>query len=164
MRQNPINAPAHKDMDWAEFVTSEWTRKRSGLDHEIADPSSVQCSFGFSYEEVVPCLTQRDPDSDSFPLYELRHPSKNYKPNRPYSNLLRLRSDKIQNFLNCANFDGVVDLITLRYEDLVWNGGVTDDDITYLTPDFALSRYRRIVRENSRSNYIDSRCHCRLDS
>jgi len=136
MRQNPINAPAHRDMDWAEFVTSEWSRKRSGLDHQINDPTSAQCSFGFSYEEVIPCLTQRDPDSDSFPLYELRHPITNSKPNRPYSNLLQLRADKIKNFLNSVHFNGVVDLIALRHEDLVWDGGVTDDDITYLTLPF----------------------------
>ncbi len=60
MRQNPIKAPAHKDMNWAEFVTSEWARERSGLDHEIVNPSSVECSFGFSHEEVIPCLTLRD--------------------------------------------------------------------------------------------------------
>ena len=136
MRQNPINAPTHKDMEWAEFVTSEWTRKRSDLDNEVSDTSSVECSFGFSFHEIVPCLTQRDPQSDSFPLYELHSTPGISKSDKPYSSLLQLRADKIQHNLNTASFDGVVDLISLRYEDLVWDGGYIDDDITYLTLPF----------------------------
>jgi hypothetical protein len=129
MRRNPINAPTHKDLDWTDFVTRHWERKRSNMDENLKDTTSAVCSFGFSYSEVIPCMTQRDPTSDSFPLYELRPDG------TPYSNLLELREDKIKNFLSAANFAGVVDHISIRYEDLVWDDGYTDDGL-YLTLPF----------------------------
>ena len=135
MRQNPINAPTHKDMAWSEFVTSTWARKRSDLDNNLSDTATVKCSFGFTFHEVVPCLTQRDPKSDSFPLYELHPPSSGSMAGTPYSNLLELRADKIQNFLSVSDYDGVVDVIAIRYEDLVWDDGY-NDDASYLTLPF----------------------------
>lgn len=129
MRRNPINAPTHKDLEWAEFVTTRWERKRSNMDENLEDTASAVCSFGFAFDEVIPCQTQRDPNTDSFPLYELRPDGTSY------ANLLELREDKIKNFLSTANFDGVVDHIEIRYEDLVWDDDYTDDAL-YLTLPF----------------------------
>jgi hypothetical protein len=128
MRRNPINAPAHKNLEWTEFVTSPWERERSSQDENLEDTASAECSFGFSYSEIIPCITQRDPNTDSFPLYELRPDG------TAYSNLLKLREDKIKNFFSAANFDGVVDHIPIRYEDLVWNEDYTDDSIYLSLP------------------------------
>eukprot|EP00984_Skeletonema_dohrnii_P002412 scaffold832_cov75-Skeletonema_dohrnii-CCMP3373.AAC.22 len=129
MRRNPINAPTHKDLEWTDFVTTPWERKRSNMDENLEDTDSAVCSFGFSYNEVIPCMTQRDPNTDSFPLYELRPDG------TAYANLLELREDKIKNFLHTANFAGVVDHISIRYEDLVWDDDYTDDAL-YLTLPF----------------------------
>ena len=130
MRQRPINAPSHQDMEWADFVTTPWERKRSNLDEALTDTKNANCSYGFNYEEIIPCMTKRDPQSDTFPLYEL-HPLGG----DPYLSLLQLRADKIRNFLNVANFDGVIDFIHMRYEDLVWDEEYTDD-ATYLSLPF----------------------------
>mmetsp|Transcript_22227 Transcript_22227/g.36349 ORF Transcript_22227/g.36349 Transcript_22227/m.36349 type:complete len:1480 (+) Transcript_22227:3-4442(+) len=129
MRHNPINAPTHKDLDWTDFVTTPWERKRSSIDENLEDTASAVCSYGFAFDEVIPCMTQRDPNTDSFPLYELRPDGTSY------ANLLELREDKIKNFLSTANFEGVVDHIEIRYEDLVWDDDYTDDAL-YLTLPF----------------------------
>jgi hypothetical protein len=139
MRQNPINAPAHVNMQWSDFVSAPWERTRSHLDSVVLDTSVERCSFGFSFHEIIPCHTQRDTDSADFPLYELRHPSTggfDATIDRAYSNLLDLRADKIQNFLSTARYPGVVHLIKLRYEDLVWDSASYTDDASYLTLPF----------------------------
>lgn len=128
LRQHPINAPTHKDMDWSAFVTSPWTRKRSALDNALADPNAAECAFGFTFDEVVPCRTQRDPNLDSFPLYELRPASVGHSlAGAPHANVLELRATKIVNFLRARDFEGVVDLVSVRYEDLVLGQGGADD-------------------------------------
>jgi hypothetical protein len=128
MRQYPINAPAHKDMEWHEFVLSSWERERSDLDKAISDTTHVNCSFGFYFEEVIPCMTKRDPQSDAFPLYELHPLTSGSRAGDPYASILELRADKIRNFLGAATFEGVVDSILVHYEDLVW-----DDDYLHLS-------------------------------
>lgn len=128
MRQNPINAPAHKDMEWSEFVLSSWERERSDQDKSLSDTTHANCSYGFYFEEVIPCMTQRDPQSDSFPLYELHPVTSGAFAGDPYSNILELRADKIRNFLGAATFEGVVDSIIVHYEDLVW-----DEDYRHLS-------------------------------
>ena len=129
MRSDPINAPAHKNLEWTDFVTRRWERRRSNMDENLDDTVVAVCSFGFSYNEIIPCMTQRDPNTDSFPLYELRTDGTSY------ANLLELREDKIKNFLSTANFAAVVDHIPIRYEDLVWDDDYTDD-ASYLTLPF----------------------------
>jgi hypothetical protein len=133
MRQSPINAPAHKGMNWSEFVGTAWVRKRSHLDEILSGTVNANCSFGFLFEEVIPCMTERDPQSDAFPLYELHPASSLSHAGDPYSSILELRADKIRNFLTA--FNGVVDLISVRYEDLVWAEDYTDDG-SYLTLPF----------------------------
>merc|ERR1719401_2312043 len=86
LRQHPINAPAHKDMEWSSSVSSPWDRKRSNLDNALADPAAAECSCGFAFDEVVPCQTRRDPRLDSFPLYELRPGTEG----TPHSSILEL--------------------------------------------------------------------------
>lgn len=119
LREHPINAPTHKDMEWPDFVTSPWERKRSDLDNALSNPANAECSFGFAFDEVVPCQTQRDPRIDSFPLYELQPAAKERgATSTPHSNILDLRANKIINFLHARDFEGVVDLVPVRYEDL----------------------------------------------
>lgn len=138
MRLNPINAPAHKHMKWADFLASPWERARSPVDNNVLDTSKERCSFNFTYHEIIPCHTQSDPDSDDFPVYELLHPLSGFDDaaDIAYSNILELRADKIQNYLSTAHFPGVVHLIKLRYEDLVWDSASYTDDGTYLTLPF----------------------------
>ena len=140
MRLNPINAPAHTDMDWEDFITSPWERTRSNLDKNIVmDTSSEVCSFNFSYHEIVPCHTQRDEESDEFPLYEFRHsPSGEFDSNcdSAYSSLLELREAKILHFLSTESFPGVMHLIKLRYEDLVRDSANCTNDALHLTLPF----------------------------
>ena len=138
MRLKPINAPAHKNMKWTDFLESPWERTRSPLDSSVLDTSKERCSFNFTYHEIIPCHTQRDPDSDDFPVYELQHPSSGFDAtsDNAYSSILELRADKIQNHLSAAHFPGVVHLIKLRYEDLVWDSASYSDEDTYLTLPF----------------------------
>ena len=124
MRLHPINAPAHRDMEWDEFVTTSWERKRSNLDETLMsstivdDVSQAHCSFGFYFHEIIPCLTKRDPNTDTFPLYEMQPGN-----GEPYSSIIHLREDKITSFLQAVSFDGVVADISVRYEDLLWEEG-----------------------------------------
>ena len=134
MRQRPINAPAHVDLDWSDFITSPWDRKRSNLDLALnpEDTTTANCSHGFHYDEIIPCMTNRIPTADNFPLYEL-HPRKALVGDPrlagiAYDSLLELRADKIRNFLNVGSYDGVVEFIVLRYEDLMWGESYTDDE------------------------------------
>lgn len=115
LRQRPINAPTHEGMEWSAFVASPWERKRSDLDNALSDPAAAECSCGFAFDEVVPCRTRRDPLLDSFPLYELRPGDEG----APHANVLELRANKIVNFLSARDFEGVADLVSVRYEDLV---------------------------------------------
>ncbi|KAL3822968.1 hypothetical protein ACHAXA_011683 [Cyclostephanos tholiformis] len=149
MRRHPINAPAHKGMDWHDFVTSPWVRKRSHLDDAISGTADANCSFGFSFEEVVPCKTARDPQSDSFPLYELHPASSISHAGDPYSSILELRADKIRNFLSAVAFDGVVDLISVRYEDLVWNEDAVDDNLYSTLPIPGIAGLLDMIRDRT---------------
>ena len=58
MWKNPINAPSHKNMEFSEFVTSPWERTRSHLDGAIVDTSVENCSYDFTFHEIIPCHTQ----------------------------------------------------------------------------------------------------------
>ena len=122
-------------MNSSQFVGTAWVRKRSHLDETLSGTINANCSFGFSFEEVVPYMTERDPQSDAFPLYKLHPATSLSRAGDPYSNILELRADKTRNFLSAATFDGVVDLISVRYEDLVWAEDYTDDG-AYLTLPF----------------------------
>jgi len=131
MRQQPINAPSHKEMEWSDFITSPWERKRSNLDLALTNTSHANCSYGFSFNEIIPCMTKRDPTSDTFPLYELHPPSSGFLAGDSYASILSLRADKIRNFLSVANFEGVVDFIHMRYEDLIWDGHTSDTSLPF---------------------------------
>ena len=71
-------------------------------------------------------MTKRDPTSDTFPLYELHPSSSGSLAGDSYASILSLRADKIRNFLSVASFEGVVDFIHMRYEDLIWDGHTSE--------------------------------------
>ena len=69
MRQNPLHAPNHENMDWRAFVTSPWIMNRSQSDL-IFETKGKLCQWGFNYSEVIPCLLSSKFQKD--PVYELK--------------------------------------------------------------------------------------------
>ena len=94
---------------------------------------------------------KRDPDSADFPLYELRHPPSGFvaSDDYPYSNILDLRADKIQNFLSTAYYPGVVDLIKIRFEDLVWDKDASSTESAYTLPFPGIAGLLEIIRDRT---------------
>lgn len=127
MRQVPHHAPLHINLQWHDFVTKPWTMPRWGIDLEIPNELKDKpiCGQSFTFNETIPC----HPDifrtgKDIFPTpphYELRHDGSGI----PYESIIHLRRDKILNFLNISNYEGISDLWDVQYEEFVDNG--TDD-------------------------------------
>ncbi len=102
-------------MNSSQFVGTAWVRKRSHLDETLSGTINANCSFGFSFEEVVPYMTERDPQSDAFPLYKLHPATSLSRAGDPYSNILELRADKTRIFLSGGLFDVVLELLCFRF-------------------------------------------------
>jgi len=75
------------------------------------------CQWGFNYSEVVPCLLSLKDQRD--PVYELRRDGSGL----PFENILRLRAEKIRNFLSTKDYKNVHSLIAVKYEELVLHEG-----------------------------------------
>lgn len=126
MHVKPYHSPAHVNLTWHDFVTKPWTMNRT--DEDLAIEKSIQKHDGMCQEyflpgQVVPCV-ELEPtvvDKDDGPihgLYEMRNDGSGL----PYNNILELRRDKIRNFLEIRNFEGVLGFEAVRYEDLVTQG------------------------------------------
>lgn len=116
MRQNPLHAPNHENMDWRTFVTSPWIMNRSQSDL-IFETKGKLCQWGFNYSEVIPCLLSSKFQKD--PVYELKRDGSG----KPFKNILRLRSAKIRNFIATKKYKNVHGHLTVKYENLVQNNG-----------------------------------------
>ena len=150
------------------------------------------CQEGYSYKEIIPCLRIKqkslyventddadgddadDSDSSSLivaddhgtfsswdPQYEL-NTTNTGGIGQPYTSILNLRSDKIQNILSISNWDWISDLVTIQYEDLLKYGtsehliqkielstGVTSSCIA------SPPAPQRLNKTKLRSNYIE---------
>lgn len=126
MRTFPHHAPLHFHLDWPEFVTRKWTMPRYAEDLEFmgwtADTSRnaevKACESGeFLPHQVIPCNANRRAVSTRgigmMALYELRNDGSG----KPYDNILDMRREKIENFLNVADFERVQDVYVVRYEE-----------------------------------------------
>lgn len=133
MRTEPYHSPTHFYMDWRSFVTTPWTMERGHGDQQLIASGSqhnTTCMHRFDFDEIVPCSrSDRNMFNGTFrghPVgvnYELNHDGSG----RPYDSIIHLRRDKIINFLDVANFNGVKSLLPIQFEYLVAMG--TDEMI-----------------------------------
>jgi hypothetical protein len=134
MRSFPHHAPEHFHLDWPDFVTRSWTMPRYGKDLRYvgwtadmsAHEGSPVCAAGeFMPHQVIPCMEDRTAVStrgiEMQALYELRNDGSG----EAYHNILELRQNKINNFLEVANFARVEDLVIVQYEHAKRNGTTT---------------------------------------
>jgi hypothetical protein len=135
MEHVPHHAPAHlrtkpgastddhsANNDWKIFMTKPWTMPRYGADLQLK--GDEMCQEDFLYRDIVSCVEDPLPEdyykytlrySENQPFYEMRNDGSGL----PYNNIMELRTDKIRNFLNTVNYNGVSDVWTLQYEYLV---------------------------------------------
>ena len=136
MKAVPHHAPEHLDLDWHDFVTTEWTMDRLFKDlawreykRKHGDTGRI-CQENFHFHEVVSCLTRPFPEgywgdhrkhrfSSHQPFYEMRH---NDDQGRPYANILEMRADKIRNFMDVSSYANVDGFWHYRYEALLASG------------------------------------------
>lgn len=138
MEHVPHHAPAHlrtkpgasvndhsANNDWKTFLTKTWTMERYGADLLLNGDET--CQEEFLYRDIVSCVEDPLPEdsyqhtlrySENQPFYEMRDDGSGL----PYDNILELRTDKIRNFMNTINYNGVADVWTLQYEYLVSEG------------------------------------------
>lgn len=128
MRVRPYHSPNHFDLDWKRFVTTPWTMARGHGDQQLVQSGSqynATCMHRFSFNEVVPCSRlDRNMYNDTYHNktvgvnYELNHDGSG----QPYDSIVDLRRDKINNFLDIANFDGVASFLPVQFEFMVSRG------------------------------------------
>lgn len=136
MKAVPHHAPEHLDLDWYDFVTTEWTMDRLYKDEawrehkrKLGDTGRI-CQENFHFHEVVSCLTRPFPDgywgdhrkhrfSSHQPFYEMRLDDDQ---GRPYANVLEMRADKIRNFMDVSSYANVEGFWHYRYEALLASG------------------------------------------
>jgi len=142
MREKPYHMPYHMagfdkatkkmlaiPLDWETFVQrAEWTYPQTSP-HDLnvlqsKTQNSVACVQGFSFDQVTPCIFDNSTIPTSkwrghMPIYELSRDT----PGKPFANLLKLRSDKILNFV--VEIPLLMQLggyWVVRYEDLLRDG------------------------------------------
>eukprot|EP00591_Stephanopyxis_turris_P010920 CAMPEP_0195510604 /NCGR_PEP_ID=MMETSP0794_2-20130614/3204_1 /TAXON_ID=515487 /ORGANISM="Stephanopyxis turris, Strain CCMP 815" /LENGTH=298 /DNA_ID=CAMNT_0040638057 /DNA_START=184 /DNA_END=1080 /DNA_ORIENTATION=- len=143
MRFKAHHAPMHWRMSWGHFLKQPWTMERPKLDIELLSENngtfvdSIPCQEGFHYNQIISCVKEPFIDENEFrsifpkvpgkklpghsshyPQYELRNDGSG----APYNSIMELRSDKIKNFLEIANWDWVRDIMIIQYESLLKNG------------------------------------------
>lgn len=143
MRENPYHMPYHMNgfdlkqkkmpaipLDWEEFIqrASPWTMpERSRNDLQImkeGKQNEASCVQGFKFHEVVPCQF----DNETIPVTKWRGHEPVYEMQRdgsgqPFSDLLKLRSEKILNFiLEVPLLMSIAGYSAVRYEDLLQQG------------------------------------------
>ena len=143
MSRFPHHSPDHFDLDWKTFVTKPWTMDRYGPDVSFAGSTAASTSEDMKCltcpslgpHEVIPCMAnwtiiRELPDesghriTDAF--YELCHDGSG----QPYDSILKLRRDKIRNFLEVADFPSVKEMFAVQYDEMVVEG--TDLLLSYL--------------------------------
>ena len=140
MRKKPYHSPMHFDLDWRAFLTTPWTMERGQADKDIirsGKTKNATCMHRFTFDELVPCSRlDRNMYNGTFHgkkvgvNYELKHDGSGL----PYNSILDLRRDKILNFLDVANFDGVAAFLPVQFEFVVTQGsGELLDEIENIT-------------------------------
>ena len=118
MRRENHHAPLHAELNWQQFVTRKWWMPRPPKDEPLANETGRVCGQQFHYNEVIPCSESVFRRRGGHPRYELRIDGSG----EPYDSVVQLRTDKIRNFLETANYAGVASHLAVRYEDVVTNG------------------------------------------
>jgi len=116
MRQNPLYAPNHENMEWKDFLESPWTIVPWVSDLLYADEKGRNCQQNFAYSQVKPC--HQYSYKDKYPLYEMKPGSKSI----PFNNILELRTEKILNFISTMYMEQVQSFLSVKYEDLLFSG------------------------------------------
>ncbi len=115
--------PHHTNIQsWNSFLTLPWTTERPPSDEAFASTGKKVrvCQHNFFYHQVVSCAPP-SPDSNTstynnHPIYELRRDDSG----ESYSSILKLRGDKIRNFVQeVAKYDFVGKVFKVHYESLV---------------------------------------------
>ena len=129
MVKKPYHSPNHFDLDWKTFVNKEWTMGyRYKGDEELIKSDkhhNATCKHRFTFNEIIPC-SKKDRNWNNITrygkpvgvIYELNH----NKSGQPYDSIIDLRRDKIKNFMDVANYDGVASSIPIQYEYMVKYG------------------------------------------
>jgi hypothetical protein len=128
MQNVPHHSPAHmayRDQSkWKKFLTKEWTMERIGTDRW---PNQTEpCQQYFEWKDLVSCQRVPIPKeeykkleySNHQPFYEMRNDGSG----KPYKNIMKMRTDKIRNFLTVKDYEGVIDAWTVQYEYLLTKG------------------------------------------
>ena len=111
--------------DWRLFLNKSWTMERFGTD--IGWDQTQMCQENFRYKDLVSCVKEPLPHShynhtlrysEHQPFYEMKVDGSG----EPYESIMALRSDKILNFLDVANYDGVAAVWVVQYEYLLSRG------------------------------------------
>lgn len=128
MRKRPYHTPTHFGLDWKDFVTTPWTIDSRGPGDAQLIKSGRQynttCMHRFPFDEIIPCSTSdRHLYNDIYGnkigiTYELKHDGSG----EPYQSIVDLRRDKIRNFLDVANFDGVAAFLPMQFEYMASRG------------------------------------------
>jgi len=119
MREHPIYAPNHKEMDWLTFVHAPWTMNQTDDQYELR--RMKKCQLNFNSNEVIPCnAVVNNENSHNNPVYELMMDGSG----TAYKSILDLRADKIRNFLSAADWDEVFSFVPIKYENLVKANGL----------------------------------------
>lgn len=135
MQRVPHHSSMHIQKEWKEFLTIPWTAPRIGEDIEIGktitdannSTATTPCQQNFIYQDIVSCIQEPVPKeeypqklrfSEQEPFYEMRPNSGG----QPFKSVMDMRSAKIQNYLDIANYEGVAGLWTVQYEYLLRRG------------------------------------------
>ena len=129
MLKKPYHSPNHFDLDWKTFVNKEWTMgyRYNGDEYLIESGThhNATCKHRFTFNEIIPC-SRKDRNWNNITrygkpvgvIYELNQD----KSGLPYNSIIDLRRDKIKNFLDVANYDGVASFIPIQYEYMILYG------------------------------------------
>jgi len=124
MRRSPHHAPNHKNMEWVQFVSAPWSVHRPKEDFElleqVKDTEKLNCQLDFKYKEVISCSDMTVGLGKDGPIYELNSNGSG----EPYLSVLRLRRDKILNWLSTSEWENVEFFHPVHYEDLAERGGL----------------------------------------
>ncbi|KAL7518760.1 hypothetical protein ACHAWX_003565 [Stephanocyclus meneghinianus] len=128
MRRIPYHSPHHFDLDWKTFLTRPWGMERGPADQQLMRNGSTinaTCMHRFPFDGIIPCS---ELDRNMYNgtrngrkvgvTYELNQDGSG----RPYESILKLRSDKIRNFLNMSGYDAVHAFFPVQFEFLVTRG------------------------------------------
>ena len=100
--------------------------ERIGTDKLGPNNQTEPCQEHFDFKDIISCAKEPVPKSkynkihysEHQPFYEMRNDGSG----KPYKNIMEMRSDKIRNFLEVREYEGVADVWVVQYEYLLTKG------------------------------------------